>query len=200
MLRRKFSLFLAQKKTQSLREKELQNFKFVNALCFDGRKDASQMIVQGPNNKHYQSVQLEEHYTVNGEPGTYYLTHFVPKDGKGQTIAKKLFDLFKNKELEHKLDIVGTDGTASITGKYKGCIRGLEELSNKPLQWIVCLLHSNKRPVRHVFGVLDGSTSSPETETIGKKIAWVCVKLDNYSILAIVSAFFVFSYSSGACC
>ena len=71
----------------------------MNALCFVGRKDATQMIVQGPNNKHNRSVQLEERYTAVSGPGTYYLSHFSPEDGKCQTIAKKVFDLFKETEL-----------------------------------------------------------------------------------------------------
>ena len=88
----------------------------MNALCIVGRKDATQMIVQGPNSKHNRSVQLEERYTAVSGPGTYYLSHFSPEDGKGRTIAKKLFDLFKDTELELELAIVGTNGTASMTG------------------------------------------------------------------------------------
>ena len=74
--------------------------------------------------------------------------------------------------MEHKLAIVGTDGTASLTGKYNGCISGLKELLNKPLQWIVCLLHTNELPLQLVFGVLDGSISGPVTFAgpIGKKL------------------------------
>ena len=116
------------------------------------------MIAQGPNNKHYRSVQLEEHYTVVGKLGTYYLTNFFPEDGKDRAIAKKLFDSFKDTEFQHKLAIVETDGTASMTGKYNGCICGLEELLNKTLPWIVCLLHTYEFPLEHVFGVFDGST------------------------------------------
>ena len=108
-----------------------------------------------------------------GEPGIYYLSHFSPEDGKGRTIAKKLFDSFKDTKLERKLAIVGTNGTASMTGKYNGCIGKLEKLLNKPLQWIVCLLHTKELPLRLVFGVLDGSVSGPVTFAgpIGKKIA-----------------------------
>ena len=75
-------------------------------------------------------------YTVVGEPGSYYLTHFSPEDGKGRTIAQKLFDSFSGTELEGKLAIVGTDGTASMTGKHNGCIRSLEELLHRPLQCV----------------------------------------------------------------
>ena len=56
---------------------------------------------------------------------------------------------------------MGTDGTASMTGKYNGCNSGLQELLNKPPQWIVCLLHTNELPLRLVFGVLDGSINGP---------------------------------------
>ena len=130
------------------------------------------MIVQGPNNKHNRSVQLEERYTAVSEPGTYYLSHFSPKDGKGRTIAKKLFDLFKDTELELKLAIVRANGTASMTGKRNGCLRGLEKLLNKSLQWIVCLLYTNELSLRVVFGVLDGSLSGSDTFAgpIGKKL------------------------------
>ena len=65
--------------------------------------------------------------------------------------------------MELKLAIVGTNGTASMTGKHNGCLHGLEELLNKPLHWIVCLLYTNELPLRLVFGVLDGSLSCPGT-------------------------------------
>ena len=80
--------------------------------------------------------------------------------------------MFKDTELELKLAIVGANGTASTTGKHNGCLRGLEELLNKPLQWIVCLLYTNELPLRVVFGVLDGSLSGPDTFVglIGKKL------------------------------
>ena len=73
-----------------IRSEEQQDFGLVNAVYLDGRKDATQIVAQGPNEKDYRSVQLEEHYTVVGEPGSYYLTHFSPEDGKGRTIAQKL--------------------------------------------------------------------------------------------------------------
>ena len=139
---------------------EEQNFELVNAVYLDCRKDATQIVAQGPNEKHYRSVQLEEHHTVVGEPESYYLTHFSPEDGKGRTIAQKLFDSFSGTELEGKLAIVGT---ASMTGKHNGCIRNLEKLLHRPLQWVVCLLHTNKLRLRHVFATLDGATSGPDT-------------------------------------
>ena len=161
-----------ERRRNEIRSEKQENFGLVNAVYLDGRKDATQVVAQGPNEKHYRSVQLEEHYTVVGEPGSYYLTHFSPEDGKGRTIAQKLFDSFSCTELEGKLAIVGTDSTASMTGKHNGCIRNLEELLHRPLQWVVCLLHTNELPLRHVFATLDGATSGPDAFAgpIGKKI------------------------------
>ena len=96
----------------------------MNVFCFVGRKDGTQTLAQDPNNKHYRSVQLEEHYTVVGKPGTYNLSHFSSENGKGRIIAKKLFGLFNDTKLEHKLAIMETDGNASMTGKYNGCVSG----------------------------------------------------------------------------
>ena len=56
--------------------------------------------MQGLNDKHYKSVQLQEHYPVVGEPGSYYLTHYSSKDGKRKTIAQKLFDSMRGTESE----------------------------------------------------------------------------------------------------
>lgn len=136
-------------------------------------KDATQTVLRGPNRKLYRSVQLEEHYTVVGEPGEDYLTHFSPDDGKGRTIAQVLFNSFQGTELYDKLAIVGTDGTASMTGKYNGCIRDLEELLNRSLQWVICLLLINELPLRHVFATLDGIKYSTDTFTgpIGKNFS-----------------------------
>ena len=78
--------------------------------------------------------------------GEYYLSHFSTEDGKGRTIAQKIFNTIANTELHDKLTVVGTDGTAAMTGKFNGCIRKLEELLNKPLQWVICLLHTNELP------------------------------------------------------
>ena len=100
---------------------KLQDYK-CHIQYFDVCKHLTQMVVQGSNNKHYRTDELEEHYIVADEPGSYYLTHFSPKDGKGRTIAQKLFNSITGTELEDRLAIVGTDGTVCTTGKYNGCI------------------------------------------------------------------------------
>ena len=167
-------------------QEEVSNFKYVSGLYFDGRKDATQVMLEGPNGKMYRSTQLEEHYVLIGEPGTYYLTHLSPTDGKGRTLAQEIFDFISNTMLCQKLNIVGTDGAALMTGKFNGVIRSLEELLKTPLQRSICLLHTNKLPLRHVFMELDGTTNSPDSFTgpIGKQLdgcvsEWPVVKFKN---------------------
>ena len=49
---------------------------------------------------------------------------------------QNLFNSIHGTKLEKKLAVIGTDGNASMSGKYNGCIRGLKELLNTPLQWM----------------------------------------------------------------
>ena len=61
------------------------------------------------------------------------------------------------------MKIVGSDGTAVMTGKSKEFIASLETLIRRLLQWVICLLHLNELPLIHVFQNLDGVTSGPDS-------------------------------------
>lgn len=67
---------------------------------------------------------------------------------------------------------IGCDGTNVNTGKYGGIIRLLEKNLQRPLQWVICLLHMNELPLRHLFFHIDGATSGPKTYTgqLGKSL------------------------------
>ena len=157
---------------KEIQEKEMENFKLINGLYFDGRKDATQMMAKAPTGKCFITTELEEHYVLVGEPGGYYLTHLSPPNGKGRVLAKEIFDSISDTELCRNLMILGSDGTASMTGRFNGCIRAMEELVQRPLQWAICLLHTNELPLRHVFTELDGTTKSPDSfsSPIGSKL------------------------------
>ena len=73
---------------------------------------------------------------------------------------------------------MGCDGTNFNTGRVGGTIRLMEEELQKPLQWLVCRLHANELPLRHLLIYLDGATSSPRAFTgkIGKAMS-TCEKL-----------------------
>jgi len=132
-------------------EEEAIFYKFIDGIYIDGRKDATLLTEHDAQTGKYHKTELQEHIVVVGEPGACYLTHVFPQDGRGITVANEVYDAIKGTELSHSLNVVGTDGTASITGNKAGFIRCLEEKLGRPLQWAFCLLHCNELPLRHVF-------------------------------------------------
>ena len=59
------------------------------------------------------------------------------------------------------------------TGNNGGVIALIEQELQKPLQWLVCQLHANELPLRHLLKHLDGETSSPRAfkGLIGKELS-----------------------------
>ncbi|GBL81647.1 hypothetical protein AVEN_93434-1 [Araneus ventricosus] len=45
------------------------------------------------------------------------------------------------------------------TGHKRGIIHLMELDLNRPLQWCICLLHTNELPLRHLLNSLDGATT-----------------------------------------
>ena len=72
-----------------IKEKEQENFKLMNAKYFDGRKDTTQITIQGSNDKYYKLVQLEDYYALIGEPSEYYLTRYSTKIAKEKQLHKR---------------------------------------------------------------------------------------------------------------
>ena len=140
-------------------------------------------MVKVNGNYHCQTV-IEEHYVNVGETNGFYLSYVMPEDGTGYKIATSVYSAIKDTALEQKLKIVGSDGTAVMSGKSKGFIASLKTLIGRPLQWVTCLLHLNELSLRHVFQNLDGVTSGPDsfTGSIGRQLngavsEWKAVKL-----------------------
>ena len=63
-----------------------------------------------------------------------YLTHFSVEEGKAVTVGKAIYKELENTDLQTSFSIVGTDGTASMSGKHHGSIATLEQLLQRPLQ------------------------------------------------------------------
>ena len=98
-----------------------------------------------------------------GEPNVFYLSHVMPENDTGYKIATSVYSAIKGTALEQKLKFAESDRTAVMTGKSKGFIAPIETLIGRPLQWVICLLHLNELPLRHVFQNLDGITSGPDS-------------------------------------
>ncbi|GBN81624.1 hypothetical protein AVEN_156731-1 [Araneus ventricosus] len=60
-------------------------------------------------------------------------------------VKKSLLDDFSY------LIFLGCGGTVEDTGMFNGVIRRLELKLHRPMQWIICLIHFNELPLRHLF-------------------------------------------------
>lgn len=147
---------------QSLSSSECGN---VTSIYFDGRKDKTVMMIKSES-KRARTEVTEEHITVLSEPGSKYIGHFSVSSGSANNIVNGLYDFCIQKKIDvNKIDSIGCDGTNTNVGWRAGVIRKFEEKLGKPLQWIVCQLHSNELPLRHLLIHLDGKTSGPRQFT-----------------------------------
>lgn len=152
---------------------EESNLNPIKALYFDGRKDRT-LNVTTLGNKKFKKTVTEEHISLIEEPSSKYIGHVVPTTGSAKHIYECIWHYFAEKELsvDHLLAI-GCDGTVVNTGPVGGVICLFEKKLNKPLQWLVCQLHANELPLRHLLAHLDGPTSGPRAFSgpVGKALA-----------------------------
>ena len=160
-LRRENTVKKSEYRTE-IRIKKQELFESVDSIFVEGRKDASMTMVEVNGNYHRQTV-IEEHYVNVGEPNGFYLSHVMPEDETGYKIATSVYSAIKDTALVQKFKIVGSERIAVMTGKSKGFIASLKTLIGRPLQWVICLLHLNKLPLRHIFQNFDGVTSGPDS-------------------------------------
>ena len=137
----------------------------VECILFDGKKDLSRvrLEVEG-SEKVFHGMRVEEHISVCSAQGQY-LTHFVPDDATetvsaAKAVADQLLDYLKGVELDKSLLAVGGDSTNVNTGYKGGSIHYLEVGLGRRLVWIICQLHTNELPLRHLIIDLDGPTAS----------------------------------------
>ncbi|CAG4974445.1 unnamed protein product [Parnassius apollo] len=136
-------------------------------ISFDGRKDKT-MLYEDNRRK----TVVEEHIILVKEPNSQYIGHITLATADALTISKKLYLYLALKCDLKRIIAIGCEGTAVDTDNNAGIICLLEKKFHRPLQWLVCLLHTNELPVRHLFEHLDGKTTGPRSFTgvIGKAL------------------------------
>lgn len=131
------------------------------ALYFDGRKDKTLNIIK-KGAKKYRQILIEEHVSVLKEPDSVYVGYATPDRSTSKSIEMSIIALLSSKKInKENLMAIGCDGTVTNTGKFNGVIRVLEKRLQRPLQWIICMLHLNELPLKHLFNKLDGVTKGP---------------------------------------
>lgn len=155
------------KEQKCIQEKEIQDS--IHCIGFDGKRDklTKEMIVSevgsGPR---YEQI-TEEHIVYTREPGGSYITHSCMDEGqgKGRDIGHELVDVLREYNSTDCIQAVVCDGTATNTGLHNGAITYAERELHKNLIWLICQLHGNECPMRHLFTDIDGGfgTSGPNS-------------------------------------
>ena len=137
------------------------------------------MVNYQKEGKFYRKRVTEDHYVMLSEPGSEYFGHVTCESGTAKGIKSTVLTYLKTKSVElSEISVVGCDGTVINTGFKGGVIRLMEEELKKPLQWIVCQLHSNELPLRHLLLHLDGKTTGPKC--FSGKHMWQTISLSRY--------------------
>ena len=149
---------------------ESRSFDLRKLVCvgFDGRIDETRLF--GPDGG--QLTKKEDHYAIIAYPSEQYVDHIAPQSGKAEDISKEILSVIRDTDSTDTLCAVICDGTNTNTGEHSGIIRRLETTLNRPLQWLICMLHLNELPVREIFKNIDGKTTGPKgfSGPIGKML------------------------------
>lgn len=143
--------------------KHADDIQKVTCIGFDGKQDETIVERLG-----IRRTINEEHYVMVGFPNQCYMDHVVPESKKAVDIAKEILSVITDTDSVNSLQALLCDGTVCNTGKTNGVIRQIEQGVGRPLQWLVCLLHTNELPLRRYISALDGGfTRGPSSYTGG---------------------------------
>ena len=139
----------------------------IQGILFDGRKDDTKFMRQGEDGKLHPFEMKEEHYSICSEPGGEYLCHFTVDSEErdesqkaAEQIASLIYEWINDNGIKDSLLAIGGDSTNVNTGWKGGAIQFLENKMGRKLIWLICALHTNELPLRHLMIKLDGKTTS----------------------------------------
>ena len=138
-------------------EERRETVKQLECIGFDGRTDETKVCRGRVMSRNVR----EEHYTIISYLGKQYVNHVSPHSCKADDVAAQLVCVLQETASMQSLTAVVCDGTNLNTGERNGVIRRLELAVNRPLQWLICMLHLNELPLRAVFKHLDGFPTGP---------------------------------------
>ena len=171
----------------------------IRGLYFDGQKDKTLIQAIETDGSKRQRTTRQEHFSIVVEPDSTYFDHVTPSSGSAINISEEIMDCMQEKHADvTTIAAIGYDSTSVNTGSSGGVIRMIEKSLRKPLQRIICLLHSNELPLRHFFCYLDDATTGPRAFSgeIGKALQ-DCETLAVFSFIPIMTLnAFLFDFKS----
>jgi hypothetical protein len=120
-------------------------------LFFDGKEDKAR-VIENKKGVNYPVIEIEDHYAIVSEPESKYLGHVTVENGQSLMIATNIVQILEAQDLQKdKINAIGANGIVVNTGVHRSVIQSIEEKLNKPLQWLICLLHMNELSLRHLL-------------------------------------------------
>ena len=151
-------------KISEAKEEDLKKNGLDNVL-FDGRIDKTKVFFEAEgSDAQYPGVIKEEHYSVCDSKG-HFLFHFTPDESTkdmphSKILATRIYEWLKVRGFDKTIQAIGGDSTSVNTGWKGGAMAHLEKLLGRKLVWLVCDLHTNELPLRHLIIDVDGKTLS----------------------------------------
>ena len=153
----------------------------IQGIFFDGRKEKNRVLSYDYLTKRYHQRNVKEnHISVTSEPDGKYRTHFTPgpsdkRNKPAEVIAQELHSWLVEHGIDERVQVLGGDSTNEMTGWLGGAIVWVERLLGRKCFWVVCNIHTNKLPLRHLIIVLDGDTNSKDgfSGPIGEQLSHV---------------------------
>ena len=135
----------------------------LTGLYFDGRKDMTLCYETNEEGKRFPRVKKENHLTLVAEPKSEFLSsladdHTSTDDIKGAELeAKLILDFLSENGMENDLEILGCDSTRVNSGRTNGVMKRIENSLDRNLMRVLCALHTNELPLRHLFEAVDAA-------------------------------------------
>ena len=126
----------------------------VEGLYFDGHKDKTRnQIIKG--DQFHPITETEEHIALIREPDSEYLGHLKTSSGTILHFTRSILDFVDQKKIDTiPLVAIECDDTIVNTGLRGAFLDCLKTILRS--RCIVCLLHANELPLRHLLVHLDG--------------------------------------------
>ena len=166
----------------------------IGGIFFDGKNDkhTKVQLYDDETERYYPGEVSEEHYSVTWEPSGKYLFHYTPeKPQKGEKpammISNGIYSWLQEHGATEDLVMIRGDSTSTNTGPAGGAIHYLEVRLGYKCHWLICLIHINELPFRHLMIKLDGKyiPKSGWTGPIGKLIEKINTMIINPTFPAL---------------
>lgn len=143
------------------------------AFHFDGKKSKSLQATKKPGLRTVKTTDIRDNIPIVKQPGDNFLGFITVETSSARNISKEILSFFASQHIElNELVAIGCDGASTNTGSQAGVLKLIEEHLNRPVHWIVCMLHMNEIVFNKIFVGEDGKTKSANTYSgvIGKEL------------------------------